>query len=138
MKKLQMHKIKMIKIQNKGEIDLSKELMVPQKDNIFTKIKKFFSKLFSNYSDNLENRSNVENTQVDKVDNTAFTEGIKKNISDENVFDTLNKDNFVEEVEKNEGILEMLSLDRLKKLEKYYEERVNSKKEYLKKLQSNV
>lgn len=44
---------------------------------------------------------------------------------------------FVKELEVNDTILDTLSLDRLKILEKFYMDRVSRKKELLKKIKNN-
>lgn len=48
------------------------------------------------------------------------------------------KENFLNEIEGREDILRMLSLDRLKILNDYYDEDIKKKKEKIKELKSEI
>lgn len=48
------------------------------------------------------------------------------------------KEKFLNEIENREDILEMLSLDRLKLLDKYYDEDIRKKKEKIKELKKKL
>lgn len=46
------------------------------------------------------------------------------------------KENFLKEIENNEEILKMLSVERLQKLEKYYDNKIKENEEKIKKLKA--
>ena len=121
--------------------------MIEYKETFISKIKKFFKKLFSN-----KNKANEEQTQVqeeiqieeseskqeestEEKKNTFFNE-IKIN-SDE-ITEAFEKKAFLEEINGNPEKLSMLSIDRLKKLEKYYDDVIKQNDEKIKKLKSSI
>ena len=57
-------------------------------------------------------------------------------IDKKNVDLVIEKKNFLEEINGNEEALNMLSIDRLKKLEEYYDEKIKQNNEKIKKLKN--
>lgn len=113
--------------------------MIKYKEGFISKIKKFFKRLFGkqeeqyNYIQDEQPINEIEETQ-EKQD--RFVNEIKV---DRKVVDAVvEKDNFLKEIEGNEEALNMLSIDRLKKLEKYYDNIIEQNNEKIKKLKAGT
>lgn len=52
--------------------------------------------------------------------------------------ETIEKENFLNKIEGQKEILQMFSLDRLKKLNSYYDEDIKKKKQIIKELKSQL
>ena len=113
--------------------------IVEYKESFIMKIKNFFKKIFGK---NEEVHSTTKN-------NIAETEIIKNSASQKNFFEDLkvdsadidnviNKKNFLEEIDRNVEALKLLSVDRLRKLEKYYDGLIKKNDEKIKKLKANA
>ncbi len=68
--------------------------------------------------------------------NNKFIDSIKVDLSATNRI--LERDKFLEEIDENKDMLNMLSFDRLMKLEKYYENIIKQNNEKIKKLKSSL
>jgi len=112
----------------------NQSLMVVE-NNIFVKIKKFFYNLKDRFFKNKEivNEVNVEQdiTENQKVENN-FRKEIKIDVKD-SANPTAKKD-LLEELNGNIEKLELLSTDRLRKLEKYYDNVIKQNEIRIKKL----
>lgn len=113
-----------------------KSLIILEKQkNVFVKFKNFFKKLF--YKGNY-NTSNVKQEEINNVNNeNKFKEQIKTEVNISEITNEIKKEEFLKEIEKDEIVLYNLSLDRLKVLEKYYEDRVKKKRMVLENLKKN-
>ncbi len=115
---------------------MKKQLISLEKQSIYSRIKKFFYKIF--------HRVPVDEIDVDKkeiinndIKKENFIKDIKENVDMSEITKRIKIEEFVKELEVDDTILDNLSLDRLKILEKFYEDRVNRKKELLKKIKNN-
>ena len=67
-----------------------------------------------------------------KIEKNNFTDKVKV---DENVANiVIERNKFLKQIDGNEAILNMLSIERLYKLEKYYNDIIEQKKKKIKKL----
>lgn len=109
--------------------------MIEYKESFITKIKKFFKNLFGkkqeNYSTYEDNVKEIESTKNDGSQ-VNFIEDLKVDTTD--VDNVINKRNFLEEIDGNVEALKLLSVDRLRKLEKYYDEVIKENEKKIKKL----
>ena len=109
--------------------------MIEYKEDFITKIKKFFKNLFGKKE---EIYSNIEDNIVEKeiTENTAlqnnFFEDLKVDSTDGDK--VINKKNFLEELDGNVEALNLLSTDRLIKLQKYYDNVIKENEEKIKKI----
>ena len=113
--------------------------MIEYKEDFITKIKKFFKNLFGKKE---EIYSNVEDNIVEKeiTENTAlqnnFFEDLKVDSTDGDK--VINKKNFLEELDGKVEALNLLSTDRLIKLQKYYDNVIKENEEKIKKIKANA
>lgn len=97
--------------------------LIEYKESFITKIRKFFKRIFGkkdNQDSSIQEQINVnisESVNEEKKDSFK-TELI---VDDKNINNIIEKKNFLQEIEGNEEKLNMLSIDRLQKLEKYYD-----------------
>ena len=103
------------------------QMMVINEKSIFCKIKKFFqnikNKMFvykQNKSRGKKNTTVYSDTSDDKIVNikNEFVDEIK--VESKTIKKVYQKNNILEELDNNEKALNLLSNDRLRKLEKYY------------------
>ena len=113
--------------------------MIEYKESFITKIKNFFKRLFGKseekYNYILEEPVN-EITEEKLERQSNFIDNIKVNTKEVNF--VIDKKNFLEEIKGNEGALNRLSIDRLKKLEKYYDSVIAENEKKIKKLKATV
>ena len=113
--------------------------MIEYKESFITKIKNFFKRLFGQskkqYNHIQEEPVNeiIEEKQEIQSD---FIDNIK--VDTKSVNSEVEKDDFLEKIKGNEEALNMLSIDRLRKLEKYYDSVIEEKEKKLKKLKATV
>lgn len=102
-----------------------------EQNNLITRIKQFFRKLFYKPEKNI-----IKEEIIEPVNTNNF-----KEISELKVDSTFSKqkekESFIESIEKNPNLLYGLSLERLKKLEDFYDELIERDKLELEKLISN-
>lgn len=111
-----------------------------KKDNIFTKIKKFIMKILG--KENIEERNfkenNLENNNTIIEEKNEFVENMKLSQNKLNTIQNeYEKDKFIKQLENDTSILETLSIDRLEKLNNYYDELIEKEKIRLKKVATN-
>ena len=113
--------------------------MIEYKENVISKIRKFFKRIFkkkeqqNNYiKEEFVNEIKEERKEQQEI----FANDIK--IDTEVVNSVIEKKNFLEKINGNEEALNMLSIDRLKKLEKYYDSVIERNNEKIKKLKETV
>lgn len=113
--------------------------MIEYKENIISKIRKFFKRIFKkkeqqyNY---IKEEFVNEIKEERKEQQDIFVNEIK--VDEKVVNSVIEKKNFLEEINGNEELLNMLSIDRLKKLEKYYDSVIERNNEEIKKLKATV
>ena len=112
-------------------------LPIVKKSNGFEKIKNFFRNLFVRNNKKViidDNKANIIEEDNINEDN-KFLESVKVSKFNLNSFqNSQNKNQFIKQLEKDTSLLENLSIDRLEKLDKYYNDLIESKKMQLKKL----
>ena len=107
--------------------------MIEYKENFMTRIKKIFKKMLGKKE---EQYNYVRQEPVNKKSErlSDFIDNIK--IDTKVVDSVIDKKNFLEEIKGNEEVLNMLSIDRLKKLEKYYDSVIAENETKIKKLKA--
>lgn len=113
--------------------------LIEYKESFIKKIKNFFKRLFGqsekqyNYiQEELVNEISKERQERQ----SEFVDNIK--VDTKAVNSVINKKNFLEEIKGNEEALNMLSIDRLKKLEKYYDSVIAENEKKIKKLKASA
>lgn len=113
--------------------------MIEYNESFITKIKDFFKRLFgqsekqNNY---IQEESANKITEEKKEGQSDFIDNIK--VDTKPVNSVIDKKNFLEEIKGNEEALNMLSIDRLKKLEKYYDSVIAENEKKIKKLKATA
>ncbi len=96
--------------------------LVEYKEGFISKVRKFFKNLFRknkhDYSYTQEVNS-VNNQAINKTNEDRFLNDIK--VDNNIVSKEINLKKFLQEIDGNKEALNKLSIDRLKKLEKYYD-----------------
>ena len=111
--------------------------MIEYKESFIIKIKKFFKRLFGKKE---EQYNYVQQELVNEIaegkneKQSDFTDNIK--VDTKAVNSVIDKKNFLEKIKGNEELLNMLSIDRLKKLEKYYDSVIAENEKKIKKLKA--
>lgn len=95
--------------------------LIEYKEGFMSKVRKFFKNLFGknkhgyNYIKELES---INSQAVNKTNEDKFLNDIK--VDNSIVSKEINQKKFLQEIDGNEEALNKLSIDRLRKLEKYY------------------
>lgn len=98
---------------------------IEYKENFISKVKKIFTR-----DEEQHNSIRERNVKENKKKQDSFANEIK--------VDTLIKKNdFLKEIEGNEEGLNMLSIDRLEKLEKYYDDIIEQNNKKIKRLKTS-
>lgn len=108
--------------------------LIEYKEGFISKIINLFKKIFGK-SEKQYNYIQKENTNELKKDNylkNNITNDLKVNAKVTNI--VINRNNFLRKIEGNEEALKMLSIDRLKKLERYYNDIIKKNNEKINKL----
>lgn len=113
---------------------MKRELILREKQNIFVKIRKFFYNMFHK---TIENNDSIQNINEIDMKKSCFIDDIKAEVDFSEIARGIETEEFLNKIKEDDTILESLSIDRLKKLEKFYEDRINKKKEILKNLNCN-
>ena len=102
--------------------------LVEYKPSLISKVKMFFKSLFGKKEviPIEEKNANENNNAVNNVKERNFLEDIRvKNVDEINTVNELNRENerekFLEEIDGNRDALNKLSIEQLKKLDKYYD-----------------
>lgn len=99
-----------------------------KKENSFIdKMKKFFKKLFNKEGNNVGQTSNLIEDEEKVEDNTKsnFQDSIKLEVKSEYEYlNNLTREEFLKELESNPSLLYELPIEKLEKLEKYYDESI--------------
>lgn len=96
-------------------------LPMKQEHGFINRIKQFFRKLFYKKKE-IVLQEVIQNVKIPENNQTAnsFKERLETEVENDYLKD-IEKDDFIKKIEKNPNILYGLSLDRLEKLEKYYD-----------------
>lgn len=114
--------------------------LIEYKESFITRIKNFFKRLFGkkdNQYNSIQEKTNVnisESINNEKKD-SFITE---LSVDDNKINNVIDKKNFLKEIEGNEEKLNMLSIDRLQKLEKYYDSIIDENDKKIKKLKASA
>ncbi len=108
--------------------------MIKYKESFIYKIKSFFKKIFGK-----QKYSNIQegfvNQEVKEKQN-SFIDTLK--VDDKLVDAVVERNKFLKEIDGNEKALNMLSMDRLKKLEEYYNNIIEQNNAKIKKLKTTA
>lgn len=109
--------------------------LIEYKESFITKIRDFFRRLFLEKE---EQHNYIQEKSVNEIteEKPSFINDIK--VDSKTVNTVIEKNNFLEEINGNEEALNMLSIDRLKKLEKYYDSIIKQNNEEIKKLKASA
>lgn len=113
--------------------------MIEYKESFITKIQNFFKRLFGKNEERLnyiQEQPVNEMTEEKQETQSNFIDNIK--VDTKAVNSVIEKKNFLEEIKGNEEALNMLSIDRLKKLEKYYDSVIAENEKKIKKLKATA
>lgn len=112
--------------------------MIVYKENFISKIKNFFKNLFSNRKQEYNNIQTISDEKELEIKTNEREDKFLKEIRvDTDVSNTVIKKNaFLEEIDGNVEALNLLSIDRLKKLEKYYDDVIKQNDAKIKKLKT--
>ena len=121
----------------------NKEL-VEYKENFITKIRNFFKKLFSKnvlQKNNIQEKFKEINNSKELLKDVEIIKNQEQfmkemKIEKQFLYDSLGKKEFLKKIDGNAEALNMLSLDRLKKLEEYYDSCIEEYENIIKKLKS--
>lgn len=91
--------------------------LVEYKEGFISKVRKFFKNLFGKDKHDYSYAQDVNN--VNKTNEDRFLNDIK--VDNNIVSKEINLKKFLQEIDGNEEALNNLSIDRLRKLEKYYD-----------------
>lgn len=112
--------------------------MIEYKEGFISKIKNFFKRLFGkqeeqyNYIQEEQPINEIQEERQEKQD--RFIDEIK--VDTKAVDSVIEKKNFLEEIDGNEEALNMLSIERLQKLEKYYDSIIEQNNEKIRRLKA--
>lgn len=114
--------------------------MIEYKPNLISKIRSFFRKLFHSSNSSFDNTQIISRTndrETDKSSNKKdFIAEIKIDTND--IDKVYKKKEFLDEINGNEEALNMLSVDRLKELSKYYDQMIEQNNLKIQKLKANT
>ena len=114
---------------------MSNKGIIEYKESFITKIKrtlKNFLKALKKQCNQVQRENNNEMNKKMQVEQTKFTDKLKVDTKGVNAF--AKRTAFLKEIEDNEEALSMLPIDKLKKLEKYYEDIVKKNEMEIKKI----
>ena len=114
--------------------------LIEYKKNFITKIKNFFKRLFGRKNEQYSNMQGISSNSINEsINNENKDKFITKiRVDDKEINNVVKKDKFLKEIEGNEEKLNMLSIDRLKKLEKYYDNVISENDKKIKKLKATA
>ena len=106
---------------------MSSNLPIKQDNSLFGRIKNFFKKIFF--------KEKLNNDYEEKKDNikNQFQESIKVETNNDYI-NEIKREEFLNKIENNPQLLYDLPIEKLKKLETYYEEYIKKQEEQLAKL----
>ena len=105
---------------------MNSNLPVKQDNTLCGKIKNFFRKLFFKEPENTEVQNNIQEqeTVIESEDRKdKFQESIKVEVKNDYV-NEVKREEFLDELESNPQLLYDLPIEKLEKLENYYEESI--------------
>ena len=115
---------------------MSNKGIIVYKESFLSKIINFFKNLFGKK----EEQYNTSNENIKKLEQEEKQDKFINEIKiDTKVIDAVsNKKNFLKEINGNTEALNMLSIDRLRKLEKYYDSVIEQNEKKIKKLKATA
>ena len=115
---------------------MSNKGIIVYKESFLSKIINFFKNLFGKK----EEQYNTSNENIKKLEQEEKQDKFINEIKiDTKVIDAVsNKENFLKETNGNTEALNMLSIDRLRKLEKYYDSVIEQNEKKIKKLKATA
>lgn len=116
----------------------NKEL-IEYKESFISKIRNFFKRFFGKQKKHYNYVQNEAITEIEQENQeipSSFIDEIK--FDSKIVSSILERNNFLVEIDGNEEALNMLSVDRLKKLEKYYDSVISKNEQTIRKLKATA
>ena len=112
---------------------MKNNLPIKEDKSFLGKIKRFFAKLFCKNIVKSHDSTNVESMQEPINNSTKFAEDIKFETKNEYIKD-MEKEEFLDNLEKKPELFYELSVEKLEKLEEYYKESIKKYEEKLEKI----
>ena len=114
--------------------------LIEHKESFITKIRKFFKRIFGKEDNQYNNIQEESNVNISKSINEAKKDSFitELSVDDKNINNVIEKKNFLQEIEGNEEKLNMLSIERLQKLERYYDSIIAENDKRIKKLKASA
>ena len=106
---------------------MNENLPIKQKNNLFTKIKKFLKKIFYKEQVNYKEPINRENSNFIEENNSKkekFQGSIKIEVKNDYV-NELKREEFLDKLDGNLQVLYDFPIEKLEKLENYYKESID-------------
>lgn len=118
---------------------MSNNTMIEYKESFFSKIKSFFRNLFKREKETNNVIQEIcdlnDNEIIPNKEESEFFDDLKVDTSDIDKF--MDKKNFLEYIDGNVDALNLLSVDRLRKLKQYYDEVIDENDKIIKQLKTN-
>ena len=109
---------------------MNKNLPMKKNNGLFENIKSFFKRLFFKYKKNIINNQENIILTYDNDDKEKFTNSIKLEVNTE-LYKEKERNELFLKIRKNPEMLNMLSVDQLDKLSKYYDKVIEKKDEII-------
>lgn len=114
---------------------MNNKLPIKKKVSFIDKIKNFFKSFFKKDNfNNIEQTDNLINADIKLTDN--FQDSLKMEIKNQNISKDENKEEFLEQLENNPELLYELPIEKLRKIEEYYDELIIKYSENLKRIKA--
>ena len=114
--------------------------LIEYKESFITKIRKFFKRIFGKKDEQYNSIQEQTNVNISESINDEKKDSFitELSVDDKKINNVIEKKNFLKEIEGNEEKLNMLSIDRLQKLEKYYDSIIAENDKKIKKLKASA
>ena len=114
--------------------------LIEYKESFITKIRNYFKRIFGKEDKQYNNIQEKSNANISESVNEAKKDSFitELSVDDKNINNVIEKKNFLQEIEGNEEKLNMLSIERLQKLERYYDSIIAENDKRIKKLKASA
>lgn len=110
--------------------------MIEYKESFISKIKNFLKRIFGKQKEQCNYVQEISDNDIKEIKQEKFVNEIKV---DTKVVDAAyKKEKFLKEIEGNVEALNMLAIDKLRKLEKYYDNIIEQNENKIKKLKETA
>lgn len=112
--------------------------LIEYKESFISKIKNLFKRIFGKSEEqyNYMQEEHINELKKNNYWQNNIINDLKVNVKETNT--VIERNNFLKEIEGNEEALKMLSINRLKKLERYYNDIIEKNNEKINKLKKTT